>query len=214
MELQHLLWFIFLFGPCMARRFHRTNASTSEGRRHPEASQLGLLSLGQEQLLSDLDESARHLIMQDSLVALELDRRIQALEEVRRRGRKVRRMNAQVKADHQLLTARGERLQTTTWRLRDELGALKASQDGALQRIKKVLAIVLLLSGSAPKAHSPVNIAQLKEMMDSQSRRLSKLSLDLRTHDELIVKRQKDITDLEQQVTINTLKHCLAYLKW
>ncbi|KAL6472821.1 hypothetical protein MHYP_G00190090 [Metynnis hypsauchen] len=207
MKLQHLLWLIFLFGPCMGGRFHRTYASNSEGSRHPETSQLELLSLGQKQLLSDLDESARDLIMQDSRVALELDRQIQALEEVRRRGKKVRRMNAQVKADLQLLTARGERLQTAAWRLRDELGALKASQDGAVQQIKKVLAIVLQLSGSAPKAHSPVNITQLKEMMDSQSRRLSKLSLELTTHDELMVKRQKDIIDLEQQVSDQGAKH-------
>ncbi|XP_036451282.1 uncharacterized protein LOC118824923 [Colossoma macropomum] len=201
MKLQYLLWLIFLFGPCMAGHFHRTNATTSEGHRHLEPSQLELLSLGQKQLLSDLDESTGRLVRQDSVVSVELDRQMQALEEVRRRGKKVGRMKAQVKADLQLLTARGERLQTAAWRLRDELGALKTSQNGAVQRIKKVLAIVLLLSGSAAKAHSPVNIAQLKEMMDSQSRRLSKLSLELTTHDELMVKRQKEITDLEQQVS-------------
>ncbi|KAI4882729.1 hypothetical protein NFI96_028529 [Prochilodus magdalenae] len=205
MKLQHLLW-IVLSGSCTTRSFHRTKAS--QGRRHPEASQLELLSMGQKQLLSDLHMNVDHLVKQDSLLGLELDRHMQALEEIRRAGKKVRRVNVQVRADLQLLTARGERLQTAAWRLRNELGALNASRDVSVERIRKVLAIVLMLSGSASQAHSPVNITRLKEMLDSQSRRLSDLSLELTTQDELMVKRQKDITDLELQVIMNTSNQC------
>ncbi|XP_072515323.1 uncharacterized protein [Salminus brasiliensis] len=203
MKLQHLLWItIFMPGPCMAGNVNRTGARTSSKvHPHPETSQLELLSLGQKQLFSDLGESARQLAEQDSLVALELAKQMRALKEIRRRRKEVVRAGTQVRADLQLFTARGERLQTAAWRLRNELGALKASQDGAVGRMRKILAIVLLLSGSASQTHSPVNITQLKTMVDSQSRRLSSLSMELTNQDEVMEERQKVIADLEEQVS-------------
>ncbi|XP_024252612.1 uncharacterized protein LOC112230566 [Oncorhynchus tshawytscha] len=172
-----------------------------EGGGQVPVGQIQVLSVGLLQLLQGVRESAWRMERQGDQVSEELMGDTQVVERLREQGVQVGRTHRQVTKNLQMMTAQSDRLENAAQDMQLGLETLLAEQGALELRMCRVLERVQSITKPVLRMEKQLNMNLMKVIVDTQSRRLADLALEVMTRDRLIDKHLQHIVDLEEQAS-------------